>query len=140
MNPPKTAVIRTAFPREGTYFLFRHNIAGLSVFKRLILSLQRAGIENFIILAQNISATDKHWLDLDIQKDFRFKKKLQWNNLGRERFEDEWNRVRSALGNDNVLFVEIDLVTTTGLIKDFIAAAFFSLFIRRIYCDILVTA
>lgn len=118
----KTAVIRTVSPEEGTYFSFRYNIAGLSVFKRLILSLQRVDIKNFIILAQDISLADKHWVESDIQNDFRFRSNIQWNNLSKKNFEDELSSIRLPPGSDNVLFVESDLVTTTGLIKDFITA------------------
>ena len=123
MNPPKTAVIRAISLKGDTQFLFRKKIAGLSVFKRLILSLQRAGIKNFIILAQDISLNDKHLAESDIKKDFRFKSNIQWNNLGKEILEDELSSIELPLESENVLFVESNLVTTTGLIKDFITVA-----------------
>ena len=122
MNPLKTAIIRIVLPEKGTYFIFQNKVAGLSVFKRLILSLQRAGIENFIILAQDVSSADKYWMELDIQNDFRFKSNIQWNNLSKELFKDELISIGLPLGSSNVLFVESDLVTTTGLIKNFITA------------------
>jgi len=120
MNPPTTAIIRTVSLKEDEQLLFRKNIAGLSVFKRLILSLQRVGIENFFILAQDILATDNHWIKSDIQNDFRFKSDIQWNRLSKKASEDELNLIASSPKSNSVLIVESDLVTTTGLIKDFI--------------------
>ena len=122
MTPPKTAIIRTVPSKEGTRFLFRRNIAGLSVFKRLIFSLQRAGIENFIILAQDISVSDKNWVELGIQNDARFKSQIRWGDLSKELTEDELNSLELPSEVDSVLFVESNFVTTAGLIKDFIAS------------------
>ena len=36
--------------------------------------------------------------------------------------EDELMLIDSSLGNDNILFVESNLVTTSGLVKDFLMA------------------
>lgn len=123
MTPPKTAIIKTVPLSDGTRFFFRRNIAGLSVFKRLILSMQKAGIENFIIMAQNIPASDRHWAESDIQNDFRFKSKIQWNDLSGELSQgDELSSIALLSECDNVLLAESNLVTTPGLIKDFIAS------------------
>jgi len=120
MIAPKTAVIRIVSLKKDTQFLFQKKIAGLSVFKRLILSLQKTGIVKFIVLAQGISATDKHWVKSDILSDFRFKSNIHWNNLSKENLKGELSLIRLALGNERILFVEGNLVTTAGLIKDFI--------------------
>ena len=122
MTAPKTAVLRVVPSKEGTRFLFRHNIAGLYVFKRLIFSLQRVGIENFIIIAQDIPASDKNWVEPDIKNDARFNSKFQWNALSKEPVEEKFNLIELPSEIDDVLLVESNLVTTAGLIKDFIAS------------------
>ncbi|MDP6231073.1 MAG: CDP-alcohol phosphatidyltransferase family protein [Nitrospinaceae bacterium] len=122
MTAPKTAVLRVIPSKEGTRFLFRHNIAGLYVFKRLIFSLQRASIENFIIIAQDIPASDKNWVEPDIKNDARFNSKFQWNALSKEPVEEKFNLIELPSEIDDVLLVESNLVTTAGLIKDFIAS------------------
>ena len=122
MSLPKIAVIKIVSLKEGTHLIFRHNIAGLSIFKRLILSLQRASIENFIIIAQDIPTSDMQWVKSDIQNDLRFKSNIKWNNMSKNVSEDELMLIDSSLGNDNILFVESNLVTTSGLVKDFLMA------------------
>ena len=123
MAPLKTVVIRMAPSKKGTCTPFYQKIAGLSIFKRLVLSLQRAGMENFIILAQDISSTDKNWVVSDLKNDFRFKSNLQWNDLSKDTFENKLNSIGLPLGQKNILFAEGDIVTTAGLIKDFVTRA-----------------
>ena len=123
MTPPKTAVIRIASSKKDIPFIFRHKIAGLSVFKRLIFTLQRAGIENFIILQQDESTFGKHWVETDIQNDLRFKSNFQWNNLREETFENDLDTIKLLPELDKILLVESNVITTTGLIKDFINSA-----------------
>ena len=122
MSLRKIAIIKIVSLEEGTHLIFRHNIAGLSIFKRLILSLQRASIENFIIIAQDIPTSDMQWVKSDIQNDLRFKSNIKWNNLSKNVSEDELILIGSSLGNDSILFVESNLVTTSGLVKDFLMA------------------
>ena len=123
MTPPKTAIIRVPPYSENIQFLFRNKIAGLSPFKRLIFSLQRAGIDNFIVLQENTLPVDQHEIEKDIQNDFRFKSNFQWNALRRETLEEDSHSINLLPEFDKVLVVESDFVTTTGLIKDFINSA-----------------
>ena len=104
-------------------FLFRSKIAGLSPFKRLIFSLQRAGIDNFIVFQKDTPLVDQHEIEKDIQHDFRFKSNLQWNILERETFKTYLHSINLLPDCDKVLIVESDFVTTTGLIKAFINSA-----------------
>jgi len=117
VTPPKTAIIRVPPYSENIQFLFRNKIAGLSPFKRLIFSLQRAGIDNFIVLQENTLPVDQHEIERDIQNDFRFKSNFQWNVLRRETFEEDSHSISLLPEFDKVLVVESDFVTTTGLIK-----------------------
>lgn len=123
MNSPKTAFIRIVSLEDGANFFFKKNIAGLSIFKRLLFTLQGAGIESFTILTQETIAVDRYRIEQDIHNDFRFKSNIQWNNISKEFSEDEFSSLTSSPETDSVLFVESNLVTTTNLIKDFISEA-----------------
>ena len=122
MSMIKWAIIRAIPPEGGTRFLFRRNIAGLPVFKRMILTLQRAGIEHFIVLAQGISESDRQWVESDLESDFRFKGHLRWFDLDNELSEVWLNSIEPLSDLENVLVVEGNLVTTAELIKDFITS------------------
>ena len=122
MSMIKWAIIRAIPPEGGTRFLFHRNIAGLPVFKRMILTLQRAGIEHFIVLAQGISELDRQWVESDLESDSRFEGHLRWFDLDNELSKVQLNSIESLSGLENVLVVEGNLVTTAELIKDFITS------------------
>ena len=122
MSMIKWAIIRATPPEGGTRFLFHRNIAGLPVFKRMILTLQRAGIEHFIVLAQGISESNRQWVESDLESDSRFEGHLRWFDLDNELSKVQLNSIESLSGLENVLVVEGNLVTTAELIKDFITS------------------
>ena len=121
MTPPKTAIIRVTSNNKDVSFLFQTKIAGLSPFKRLIFSLQRAGINDFLIFQEKTVLVDQQEIEKKIQNDFRFKSSFKWNTLEKESLEKNLNPINLLSESDIVLIVESDLVTTTGLIKDFIS-------------------
>jgi len=123
VTPPKTAIIRVTSSSKDINFLFRTKIAGLSPFKRLIFSLQRAGIDSFLIFQEKTVIVDQQEIEIKIQNDFRFKSSFKWNKLGKETLEKDLSPINLLSESDTVLIVESDLVTTTGLIKDFISGA-----------------
>ena len=79
MIPPKTAIIRVTSNNKDVSFLFQTKIAGLSPFKRLIFSLQRAGINDFLIFQEKTVLVDQQEIEKKIQNDFRFKSSFKWN-------------------------------------------------------------
>lgn len=123
MNPPKNAFIRIISLEGGADFLFRKKIAGLSIFKRLLFTLQGAGIENFTILVQETLKFDRQQIESDIQNDFRFTSKIQWSNLNSTFLENDLSAVTPTLKTEYVLLIESNLITTTKLIKNFVAEA-----------------
>ena len=120
MPLPKTVIIRIASSKKNTSLLFQENIAGVTAFKRLIFSLQRAGIENFIIFEQNSTLSQQHSIETTIKSDSRFKSNLQWHSLHNDSFSDNLNSIKLLPKLKKVLLVEGDLVTTSELIKGFI--------------------
>ena len=120
MPLPKTVIIRIASSKKNISLIFQENIAGVTVFKRLIFSLQRAGIENFIIFQQSSTLSQQHSIETNIESDSRFKSNLQWHSLHNDSFSDNLNSIKLLPKLKKVLLVEGDLLTTSELIKDFI--------------------
>jgi phosphatidylglycerophosphate synthase len=120
MPLPKTVIIRIASSKKNISLIFQENIAGVTAFKRLIFSLQRAGIENFIIFQQNSTLSQQHSIETNIESDSRFKSNLQWHSLHNDSFSDNLNSIKLLPKLEKVLLVEGDLLTTSELIKDFI--------------------
>ena len=120
MPLPKTVIIRIPSSKKNISLIFQENIAGVTAFKRLIFSLQRAGIENFIIFQQNSTLSQQHSIETNIESDSRFKSNLQWHSLHNDSFSDNLNSIKLLPKLEKVLLVEGDLLTTSELIKDFI--------------------
>lgn len=120
MPLPKTVIIRIASSKKNISLIFQENIAGVTAFKRLIFSLQRAGIENFIIFQQNSTLSQQHSIETTIKSDSRFKSNLQWHSLHNDSFSDNLNSIKLLPKLEKVLLVEGDLLTTSELIKGFI--------------------
>ena len=120
MPLPKTVIIRIPSSKKNISLIFQENIAGVTAFKRLIFSLQRAGIENFIIFEQNSTLSQQHSIETTIKSDSRFKSNLQWHSLHNDSFSDNLNSIKLLPKLKKVLLVEGDLVTTSELIKGFI--------------------
>ena len=120
MPLPKTVIIRIASSKKNISLIFQENIAGVTAFKRLIFSLQRAGIENFIIFEQNSTLSQQHSIETNIESDSRFKSNLQWHSLHNDSFSDNLNSIKLLPKLEKVLLVEGDLLTTSELIKGFI--------------------
>ena len=120
MSSPKTVVIKIASSKKNLSLVFQKNIAGVTAFKRLIFSLQRAGIENFIIFQQHSATSQQHSIEKSIERDLRFKSNLRWHSLQNDSFSDNLNSIKLLPKLEKVLLVESDLVTTSGLIKGFI--------------------
>ena len=120
MHLPQTVVIRIASSKNNLPLLLQKKIAGVTAFKRLIFSLQRAGIKNFIIFQKNFAPSPQHSLKTSIESDLRFKSNLQWHSLQNDSFPDNLNQIKLLPELGKVLLVEGDLVTTSELIKNFI--------------------
>ena len=54
MNSPHLAVILLSPPKTGYSLILENKIAGIPLFKRLILTLQRAGINEFLVFSRQL--------------------------------------------------------------------------------------
>ena len=120
MPLPQTVVIRIASSEKNFQLIFQKKIAGVTAFKRLIFSLQRSGIENFIVFQHDSAPSQQHAIETSIESDVRFKSNLQWHSLQNDSFPGNLNPLKLLPELGKILLIESDLVTTSGLIKDFI--------------------
>ncbi len=119
MDSIRQAVILLSPLSSGYRILFEKDIAGLKFFLRLLLTLQRAGIEEFIILSKHLPEEERAKIDQRLRHDFRFKGNLFW--VDQKTFLQKENPT-SLKGLDNslgFLLLEANQVTTTGLIEEF---------------------
>ena len=80
MNAIRLAVILLAPLASGYTILLDRDIAGLNLFKRLLLTLQRAGIENFVVLSKHLPQEKWSEIENDLHEDVRFKGQLSWSD------------------------------------------------------------
>ena len=78
MNSPHLAVILLSPPDSGYSLTLENKIAGVPVFKRLLLTLQRAGIKEFLVLSRQLYEREIEIHRKGIEKDSRFKGLLHW--------------------------------------------------------------
>ena len=119
MNSPHLAVILLSPPKTGYSLILENKIAGIPLFKRLILTLQRAGINEFLVLSHQLNAQEIKIHRTDIEKDSRFKSLLRWHNQD-EFFEANSREQANALTpSQTFLLVNGNLVTDQKVIRRF---------------------
>jgi len=123
MDSTRHAVILLAPLSSGYRILFEKNIAGLKLFQRLLLTLQRAGIEEFIILSKHLAENKRIEIDNSLKSDFRFKGKLSWADSNQFLRKADESLLKVLENSPGFLLLEGNLVTTPGLIKEFIKQA-----------------
>ena len=80
MNSPHFAVILLSPPKTGYSLILENKIAGIPLFKRLILTLQRAGINEFLVFPRQLDEREIKIHRKSIEKDSRFKSLLHWHD------------------------------------------------------------
>jgi len=78
--PINLAVVFLSSPEEGYELLLDENLAGLSPLKRLLLTLQRAGAKEILILYQELDGFKLNSLKNDYASDARFNSRLHWQD------------------------------------------------------------
>jgi phosphatidylglycerophosphate synthase len=123
MDLIRQAVILLAPLPSGYRLLFEKDIAGLKFFLRLLLTLQRAGIDEFVILSKHLSEEERLRINNSLKSDFRFKGKLFWVDQKRFLQKKDEACLRFLDNSRGFLLMEGNRVTTTGLIQEFIKQA-----------------
>lgn len=80
MSPVHLAVVFLSSPKGGYGLILDKGLAGLSVLKRLLLTLQKAGIKEILILHQELDGFKLNSLKNEYASDPRFKCKLHWHD------------------------------------------------------------
>lgn len=121
MERIQSAVIFLEPLEEGVRPLFDRRIAGVPLFKRLVLTLCRAGIENIVVVSRGLSQKERNVAESGLRKDSRFKANLAWYEWENFAQENGWEQLKNLAGNNGILLSPVNLVTTPKQIQDFIA-------------------
>jgi len=119
MNRIKLAVIFLNSSDYSKHILQRH-VAGVELFQRLILTLNRSGLDENIIISHGFTFEEKREIETKVIKDNRFNGKLTWYD--REDFlkDNGLEKIRSAAGAHGILFTNGNIVTTSRYVKNFV--------------------
>ncbi len=120
MEPLRPAAVLLVPPVSSYRLLLDHDIAGLPLFKRLILTLQRAGVEEFTLLSKDVAESERRTTLDKIKKDFRFKGKLNWFRYPEFLHKPQEEKIRLLGGPSGILLMEGNQVATTQLIREFL--------------------
>ena len=78
MKKIRSAVIKLRPLEDGTRLLFTRRIAGVPLFKRLVFTLCRAGIEEIVVISKDLSEKERNTAESGLRADSRFKGTLAW--------------------------------------------------------------
>lgn len=116
------AVILLSPVAGGHTHVLGRKIAGISIFKRLILTLQRAGLAEFMVLSEQLSEGEIDGYRKDVESDTRFVSRLHWYE--RDSFAtDEPGKIQALTPSRPCLVVNGNLVTHQTVVRRFLEAA-----------------
>jgi hypothetical protein len=120
MNSIRLAVIILAPLSSGYTILFDRDIAGLSLFKRLLLTLQQAGIKEFVVLTKHLPENKLAEIENDLKKDSRFNGQLIWADQ-KQYLKKKNENLRQVLDNPlGFLLLDGNLLISAKLVDDFL--------------------
>jgi len=121
MKRIRSAVINLRPLEDGTRLLFTRRIAGVPLFKRLVFTLCRAGIEEIVVISKGLSEKERNTAESGIRTDSRFKGALTWyehenfiNGKGLE-------QLQNLAGDQGLLLAQANIVTTPKQIQNLLA-------------------
>ena len=123
MNSPHLAVILLSPPDSGYSLTLENKIAGVPVFKRLLLTLQRAGIKEFLVLSRQLDAREIEIHRKGIEKDSRFKGLLHWHDRAEFFAAPNKEQANALTPSQPFLLVNGNLVTHQKVIRRFMESA-----------------
>ncbi len=118
-----SAVIYSPSFTEGQRQLLNRDIAGIGLFKRLVLTLQRAGLHKIVILSGDIPEKDCSRMEKDIHNDSRFKAKMLFVNQENLEKQEGRDRIDEFISGPGFLLTGINMITNARLIHEFLDAA-----------------
>ena len=121
MHRIKLAVIYLDLSEDDSALLLQRPVAGVKLFDRLVLTLNRSGLDKIIVISRGLPFEEKTEIESRIVKDSRFNGKLTWYD--QEDFlkeEDNLEKIRSVVGPYGFLFIRNNIVITSHHVKNFI--------------------
>lgn len=120
MNSTHLAVILLSPLKSGYSRILEKKISGIPLLKRLILTLQRAGIKEFLVLSRQLDELEIKTYQSNIEKDSRFKSILHWHDRTKF-FEADGNEQAGSLSRSQpFLLVNGNLVTHQKVVQHFL--------------------
>jgi phosphatidylglycerophosphate synthase len=108
-------------PCSGQYpALFQRSFAGIKMLERLILTLQRAGLDEIVILSQGSMGNIREKTENGISNDSRFQAEITWHEQTENKDQKIWQHIQSLIGSKNFLLMNGNMVVTATTIQDFI--------------------
>jgi phosphatidylglycerophosphate synthase len=120
MKLVKRAIILLPLCSGQNLALLQRNFAGIKMLERLILTLQRAGLENIIILSQGSVGDIRVKNEKAMAKDFRSKREIIWQEQTEGEDWKIWQHISRPNESQKILLVKGNLVVTAATIHDFI--------------------
>jgi phosphatidylglycerophosphate synthase len=124
MHATHLAVILLSQPEgEGYNLLLKNKVAGLSPLKRLLLALQRSGVENFLVLSKDLDEQKLALYREDIEKDTRFQSTMHWHDRDHFFSNNSIEQGKTFTASQPFLVVNGNLVTHQKVIQRFLENA-----------------
>lgn len=120
MHRIKLAVIYLNLSEDDSELLLQRLVAGVELFDRLILTLNRSKLDKIIVISRGLTFEEKVKIESSIRKDNRFNGKLTWYdqaNFLKE--ENGLEKIRSIVGPHGFLFINNNIVTTSHHVKNY---------------------
>lgn len=111
------AIIFLDLPEGGRRVLFNHPIAGVELFKRLVLTLSRAGIEEIIVISRGLSEGENTFAKSSLLEDVRFKARLTWLDYQESIQRNGFEKIDPLIKDHSVLLCRGNIVTTPKQIQ-----------------------
>ena len=108
-------------PCSGQYpALLQRGFAGIKMLERLILTLQRADLDEIAILSQGSIGDTRDKTEENIANDPRFKAEITWHEQAENKYQETCHQIQSFIGSQNFLLMNGNMVVTATTIQDFI--------------------
>ena len=108
-------------PCSGQYpALLQRGFAGIKMLERLILTLQRAGLNEITILSQGSMGDIRKKIEENMANDSRFQAEITWHEQAENKDQEIWQQIKSLIGSQNFLLMNGNMVVTATTIQDFI--------------------
>jgi 1L-myo-inositol 1-phosphate cytidylyltransferase / CDP-L-myo-inositol myo-inositolphosphotransferase len=120
METPQLAVVFLSPPECDYSLILENKLAGISIFKRLILTLQKAGIKEILVLSNQLDGKNIKIHQKDVEKDSRFKNKLLWYDHSIFITNHSTEQLNTLTSSKHFLAVNGNLVTHHNVIRSFI--------------------